>query len=429
MNIGSYITSLRPRKVEHSILISIFLYSLGDFLGYNVHEKVGALFSLLGFCLFLKILLFKKKYFPLQGWSLFFYLLLIIDIIIITIYTFLFSKSELFFSESIKEKLYTLSGSSFVLPSIMPLMLLLFRKDHQMDIGYFVRFMTGLAVLYLCLYPFAFFHMLFFQYSTRGYFGQEGSYGDFVTNSSLHISAFMTPFIMYYFRRYITDRQWLYSMLVSIGALLIAIYTARRGRTVTYLMYYGFFYLLYFIKNHSTSKMLLIFRGILVLLLIALVVIYNWDGFFSLIVERGTEDTRSGVELSFFMDMDEQSWIWGRGWFGQYFDWGTGEYRAGLETGYLTLILRGGMIYLSCYMLILLFSAIRGLFCSKNIFVKSFAVMILMSLFELYPFGWPAFDFKFFVIWMGVLICNSKYYLKMDESRVKSIFIKGRSIL
>ena len=113
MNIGSYITSLRPRKVEHSILISIFLYSLGDFLGYNVHEKVGALFSLLGFCLFLKILLFKKKYFPLQGWSLFFYLLLIIDIIIITIYTFLFSKSELFFSESIKEKLYTLFQKLF----------------------------------------------------------------------------------------------------------------------------------------------------------------------------------------------------------------------------------------------------------------------------------------------------------------------------
>lgn len=424
MTLSQYFHSLKPRRVEHYILISIFLYSLGDFLGYNVSSTLGRCVSLLGFCLFFRLLFnIKIKHLPLQGWALFFYLLLLIDIIYVTIQTFFFHDSS-FIGEGISGKLNNIVFSNMFLPSIMPFMLLLFKKDHQMDIRYFVRFMMGMTVLYLCLYPFAFYNMLFFKYSTHAYSTQEGSYGDFIANSSLRISAFMVPFIMYYFRKYITNRQWLYSMLVSVGALLIAIYTARRGRTVTYLMYYGCFFFLYFIKSRHTSKILLIFRGILVLLLIALVVVYKWDSFFSLIVERGTEDTRSGVELSFFMDMDEQSWIWGRGWFGQYYDPLFGEDRNGVETGYLTLILRGGIIYLACYALILLWSGIRGLFCSRSIFVKSFAVMILMSLFELYPFGWPAFNFNFFVIWMGVLICNSKYYLLMDESQIVSLFHK-----
>lgn len=419
MNIILLIRSLKPTRIEHYLLLSILLYQLGDFLGYNMTTTVERSIKCLGFLLFVYLLVVKSKYLPFRGWPMLLFSLLLIDVVWITLCTFFFNGYGIE-EKSLYEKGFSIMFSQYFLPSIMPFMLLLFNSKKHIDMRYFIRLMTVLSLVYLCLYPFAFYNMLNYRYDLSLGFGEEGGYGDFINKSNFHITSLAVPAILYYFRKYLPNKLWWLFFAVSIGELLIALYTARRGRSVTLLLYYLSCYILYYV-NKRTSKVWLLIMGIIVVILGFLIIKESSSGFLSLLFERGVEDTRSNVELAFYTSMDTYSWIWGRGWFGQYYDFIFREYRTGMETGYLTLILRGGLVYLFLYVTVLLFSGLRGLFCSKSIFVKAFAIMILMSIFELYPFGWPTFNFKFYVIWIGVFICNSPYYLRLKDRKIKTI--------
>ena len=60
------------------------------------------------------------------------------------------------------------------------------------------------------------------------------------------------------------------------------------------------------------------------------------DSLFASLIERGTEDTRESVEQGFYDDMKStEDWLFGRGWFGQYYEPAFGIYRSSIETGYL----------------------------------------------------------------------------------------------
>ena len=150
------------------------------------------------------------------------------------------------------------------------------------------------------------------------------------------------------------------------------------------------------------------------------------DSFFSLIVERAEADTRSGVERSFYKYFSSQAdWLFGRGLLGTYYDEIFGEQRFSIETGYLFIILRAGLLYLIPYVMLLMVSGIKGYFKSNNLFIKSIAIFMLMSVLELYPWGYPTFSFKFFIIWLGVIMCNSKYFLSMSDQEIQNVlFVK-----
>ena len=145
------------------------------------------------------------------------------------------------------------------------------------------------------------------------------------------------------------------------------------------------------------------------------------DSFFSVLMERGADDSRTGVEDSFYADMKSNSdWIFGRGWFGQYFESLTNLYRTGIETGFLTMILRGGLLYLLPYLLLLSISFVKGVFFSHNLLCKSLGLICLMQIISLYPFGWPAFNFFHFTVWMGVWLCNTKRFRMYNDKAILS---------
>lgn len=146
------------------------------------------------------------------------------------------------------------------------------------------------------------------------------------------------------------------------------------------------------------------------------------DSLFASLIERGTEDTRESVEQGFYDDMKStEDWLFGRGWFGQYYEPAFGIYRSSIETGYLALILRGGFLYLLPYVTVLALSFFNGYFRSKNLFCKSFALICLMQIISLYPFGWPAFNFSHLIIWLGVSVCNSSYMRKLTDNEVTKL--------
>ena len=425
-----YIIALIPRRVEHFLLISILVYSSGTFFYSNITTSVGQVFRLSGFLLFIYTILKNGKEQPFSGLPLLLYILLLISITYTTFYTFFIADTSLIGS-SFYEMGMNLYSSELFAPSIMPLILIVFQKGYHIDINYIVGLMTAIAILYLLISPFALANMLLFKFDANANldFNDEGGYGEFINESTLHIAAFETPVIMYYWKRYFSNKRWLIFVSVSVIALFMTLYMARRGQSAIYAAYFGLGYLLYLAYDKKTSKLIAMLTGLGIIVAGGLFVFIGSDSFLSLLLERGMEDTRSIVEQNFYNSLDFKDYILGRGWFGQYYDSLFATYRRGVETGYLTLILRGGIFYLVLYVSLLLYSGIRGLFFSKSIFVKSFAIMIIMSVLSLYPFGWPAFDFYFLLIWMGVFICNNDYYLKMTDNQAKLLFYKKTDFL
>ena len=253
--------------------------------------------------------------------------------------------------------------------------------------------------------------------------GDSGTYGDFITNSTRGIASLAPVVIMVFFKKFLPIKKWNWFLIAYVGSVLIQVFLARRGGLATSVLYLALAWLMYLLNDKNTSK----FKTIILLafaISISYLLFNNMaESLFANLLERGIEDSRAGVENSFYADMDSQAdWWFGRGWFGQYYEPLSGIHRSSIETGFLALILRGGYLYLIPYVLILGLSFYNGYFRSKNLFCKSFAIMCLMQIVCLYPWGWPTFSFLHFVIWLGVWVCNSKRLRQMSDEQIRKIY-------
>jgi hypothetical protein len=146
---------------------------------------------------------------------------------------------------------------------------------------------------------------------------------------------------------------------------------------------------------------------------------------FTLIRERVNEDTRSNVEDYFHLDMDKKDWIIGRGIEGIYYcPTGATEsgYRTVIETGYLQIILKGGIISLGLLLLIALPAIFMGLFYSRNILSKAAAIWILFWLIAMFPTTVASFTLNYLLVWISIGICYSRKIRNMPEEFVREQF-------
>lgn len=179
--------------------------------------------------------------------------------------------------------------------------------------------------------------------------------------------------------------------------LFLMLLNARRNVTFTLVLYGIFSYLMTLLddwKRHSAKVFMIITGSILGLLLLQLNMDNLTSGVFKRMSNRATENTRSGVEELFFVDFANsptEDWFFGRGMDGGYYqimrDEDTGEVsdnRKGIETGYLHLVLKGGLVYALCIVLII-FNAIGCARRDKNVIVSRYFVMVMLSyLIDLY---------------------------------------------
>ena len=128
----------------------------------------------------------------------------------------------------------------------------------------------------------------------------------------------------------------------------------------------------------------------------------------SYLIERGMEDSRSGVELFFYKDFETSSidWLLGRGINGYYFcPFFENPRRQVIETGYLFLILKGGLIYLFLYVTLFVHAIWMG-FRSSNVILKIMASELVIRLLTLYPFGLPTFSSTDLFCWFYIFYCE-----------------------
>lgn len=233
----------------------------------------------------------------------------------------------------------------------------------------------------------------------------------------------------------LTRKQKIICASVFIVGFLISIIGARRSLVWVFIWALMLFiFINYLSKNAGKLKKLLLI-GLIVSIGFSLTIAYNlyYESLFGGFLERIDKDTRGAVLRDFNHDMDTQSWIIGRGIGGEYNLYET-DYVFGsdnemvktrniIEVGYLNLILKGGIIYLVIFSLILIIALINGIFRSKNYYVKVCCGFIILYIIEAIPAGVLMFNIRFFLLWFCIAMCwNKNVYKASNEQIAKHLF-------
>jgi hypothetical protein len=216
-------------------------------------------------------------------------------------------------------------------------------------------------------------------------------------------------------------------LLVIFITILIAIVRARRGMLFTLATPMIFAAFIYFIESKKKIAMILV--SIIAVVFIAGfgLMYFGESSFFNSFKSRIDEDTRSGVEVCFYSDMKTNDWIVGKGISGEYYCPGVGQnsisdYRSIIETDYLNIILKGGIISISLFLLIVLPAAVKGIFYSSNNLSKAAGFWIIIWLMNLYPTTVVAFNLNYVILWIAVGICYNKKIRNIPEEVMKLYF-------
>jgi hypothetical protein len=154
----------------------------------------------------------------------------------------------------------------------------------------------------------------------------------------------------------------------------------------------------------------------------------NQKNTFGLITQRIGQRTRTEVEQYFYRDLQSKDWIFGRGMNGQYFCPGVNEgigkitiYRKVIETGYLQIILNGGLISLILLLMISIPAIIKGVFYSKNILSKAAGVWIILFLLFMYPGTMTIFSLYYLLVWISIGICYSNEIRQISDEEISNM--------
>ncbi len=229
--------------------------------------------------------------------------------------------------------------------------------------------------------------------------------------------------------KYHPFRRRIFAIFILILTALFAVIRARRGLLLMELLPLVLVYLLYL--SNTSSKLFIILLSIFLGGFIVMFGIEsfngNQDGIFGNLMDRGLEDTRSGVETCFYQDMSGKDWLIGRGMMGEYFCPGIfpeaiTNYRGTIETDYLQLILKGGIISLFLFLLITIPAIYKGLFNSNNLLSKAAAMWIVWVLINMYPSTIHTFTLQYILVWIAVGICYSTTIRKIPEQILVNYF-------
>ncbi|AKP50120.1 hypothetical protein [Cyclobacterium amurskyense] len=236
----------------------------------------------------------------------------------------------------------------------------------------------------------------------------------------------ITALFILFTHMYHSKTKNFFAFVVIVVVLILGVIRARRG--LLFMAGLGLLMAGYIYFISAKSKLL---SGTILLALLFFAVIGGVYVFLNVEMEalyylqdRGVTDTRSGIEIYFYKDMQGLDWIIGRGMRGEYYcpTMESGNYRGTVETDYLNMILKGGIINLVLLLVILIPAIFLGLFSSKNYLTKAFALWILFWLINTHPSTVQVFTMNYFLVWFGVGVCYSPFIRSIPEEKMKSLF-------
>ena len=249
----------------------------------------------------------------------------------------------------------------------------------------------------------------------------------------IYVKALALPcgFILMTFN-YHSKKSRIFAFMVIALSLMLAVYRARRGLIFLLGSVFIFTFLIFIYIHHRKILLvlLLLLAGGLMLTYAVTMSDIGDSKLLSKTKERATEDTRTGVEDFYYADMRFKDWVVGRGMSGMVAapidleeDSMTPGYREGIETDYLNIILKGGLISFILLLLIALPAVFQGLFMSKNTLSKAAAFWIILWMISLYPTTVTTFTLNYILVWIAIAICYSKPVRNMSDQVLKEYFL------
>lgn len=119
------------------------------------------------------------------------------------------------------------------------------------------------------------------------------------------------------------------------------------------------------------------------------------------------EESRGLVFEAFFYDFHTTAdWIFGRGLDGRILRFtSSDQVFTAVENGFLTILLKGGLLYSVPFVLILLRASYLGFFRSKNDLLIALAALVLIHVIMMFYFNLPDFSTRYILVWISASAC------------------------
>ena len=123
--------------------------------------------------------------------------------------------------------------------------------------------------------------------------------------------------------------------------------------------------------------------------------------------KSGFEESRNVVFEGFFSDFGSTNdWVFGRGLNGTVLrSVDSDTLFTEIENGYLLILLKGGLLYLIPFLIVLLRASYLGFFRSSNDLVKALASLLVIHVIMMLYFNIPDYSSKYILIWISVSVC------------------------
>lgn len=225
-----------------------------------------------------------------------------------------------------------------------------------------------------------------------------------------------------------------FALLIPITLLFYFISQVMGGGRGGSVMAFGYLVLFFAIAYHSSNNKNKIGKRLIIITMLCLFIcliiyLYKKTDLFDYLLYRAFEGGEIGTGLkessreefvdAFVSDFDNHPlcWLFGRGVNGAY-RLSSGEMRSAMEWGYLWLILKGGIVYFLAYIYLLIKPAILGIFRSNNQLSKSFAVLCIIQVLSLIPFGVPAVSTLFLLTWHGARFISDPQFRRLSDEEI-----------
>jgi len=305
---------------------------------------------------------------------------------------------------------------TFFLPYLIPILLMFIK----FDVKFFHIIFNYTSIL---IFPVAFILIVILLFARS----QEKWLEQFELINLFNIGSYFLLLTAHYSRkRHVSLIVISYYLIYIILALIYG----RRGVVISSLLLLSFMILIRLRSPFSTIKQRI--KMYLIGMVLSLLIIsfgyllqstYAFERGFS---KEGFNQSRSVVFNDFFEDFRSTSdWVFGRGIEGRVYRSIKSEGSLDIiEQGYLTIILRGGLLYLIPFILVLLRSIYLGLFKSQNDLTKALAILVFIHLVLMFYFNLPDYSSYYLFIWISALACYNPNIRNFSDVELARIFNK-----
>lgn len=229
---------------------------------------------------------------------------------------------------------------------------------------------------------------------------------------------------------YHSRKRVLAALIAMSMAILFGIIRARRGLIFMASFPILISYMLYLYNSQIRMKGLMMTLTVIAGLFMNTYAldVFNKGNLFKQLNERALEDTRSGVEVRFYRDFQWNDWLFGRGMLGKYYcpevpdpDDNSG-YRKVIETDFLQIVLKGGLVSFLLLMAVLIPAMLKGVFRSNNLLSKAAGIWIFIALVNMYPSSVNTFTLNYILVWLCVGICYSRTIRNIPDDVLTQCF-------